>query len=417
MFMLSEFSRFRVADERGGRARLDDLAIALLEDDHPPVTFILYTGDDRRQRALDWKDVAAVSREEKEIKVRDLGAGREVAPDSTEDEVLLTRDVLDALVLDLQNRRATRANDLALEEADGRLRLRAADTSARALLRRLTRGLFSTPPADSLYDWKYVEFLRGDPDAVLSGAGAHLRVARLQPGEIALLSAAIPYMHAAELLKLLPDQLAARTLELMSPERQLQVFEELDEEEAAKMLALMSPDDAADLIGRLDTGAARRHLERMPKERGAAVIELLRYPEDSAGGIMTNEVVFVPSSMTAREAREHLSEQLKETAFSLLVYAVDDEEGRHLQGLLSLRNLIVAEPEARVEEFMDAYVTTLAPLEPARAAARRVINSHLPAMPVVGKDRRLLGVVTFDTAVMLAAPASWSAQAPRRVFT
>lgn len=417
MFMLSELSRFRVADERGGRAHLDDLAIALLEDDHPPVTFILYTGDDRRQRALDWKDVTAVSREEKEIKVRDLGAGRDLAPDSIEDEVLLTRDVLDALVLDLQNRRATRANDLALEEADGRLRLRAADTSARALVRRLARGLFSTPPADSLYDWKYVEFLRGDPDAVPSGAGAHLRVARLQPGEIALLSAAIPYMHAAELLKLLPDRLAARTLELMSPERQLQVFEELDEEEAVKMLALMSPDEAADLIGRLDAGAARRHLERMPKERGAAVIELLRYPEDSAGGIMTNEVVFVPSSMTAREAREHLSERLKETAFSLLVYAVDDEEGRHLQGLLSLRNLIVADPEARVEEFMDAYVTTLAPLEPAQAAARRVINSHLPAMPVVGKDRRLLGVVTFDTAVMLAAPASWSAQAPRRVFT
>lgn len=416
MFMLSEFSRFRVADGRGGRARLDDLAVALLEDDHPPVTFLLYTGEDRRQRALDWKDVS-VSREDREIKVRDLGAGREVAPDSLEQEVLLTRDVLDALVLDLQNRRATRANDLALEEQDGRLRLRAADTSARALLRRLTRGHLFEPPDESLYDWKYVEFLRGDPAAVPSGAGAHLRVARLQPGEIAQLSAAIPYLHAAELLKLLPDKLAARVLELMPPERQLQVFEELDEEEALKVLALMSPDDAADLIGRLDTGAARRHLERMPKERAAAVIELLRYPEDSAGGIMTNEFVCVPSCMTAREARQHLSERLGDTSFSLLVYAVDDEEGRHLQGLLSLRNLIVADPGARVEEFMDAYVTTLAPLDDARAAARRVINSHLPAMPVVGKERRLLGVVTFDTAVMLAAPASWSAQAPRRVFT
>src|SRR5919108_469537 len=95
---------------------------------------------------------------------------------------------------------------------------------------------------------------------VPSGAGAHLRVARLQPGEIAQLAAAVPYLHAAELLKLLPDPLATRTLELMSPERQLQVFEELDEEEATKMLALMSPDDAADLLGRLDAGAARRFL-------------------------------------------------------------------------------------------------------------------------------------------------------------
>jgi magnesium transporter len=415
--MLSELRRFGVADEGGARARLDDLAVALLDGDYPPVTLLLYTGGDNRQRSLKWEAMSAVSREDREIKVKDLGAGRTVTPGSLEGEVLLVRDVLDALVLDLQNRRATRANDLALEEQDGKLYLRAADTSARALLRRLTRGLFSEPPGGALYDWKYVEFLRGDPAAVRSGAGERLRIARLQPGEIAQLAASVPYLHAAELLKLLPDPLAARTLEVMSPERQLQVFEELDEEEALKMLALMSPDDAADLIGRLDTATARRHLERMPKRKSAAVVELLRYPEDTAGGIMTNEVVFVPSAMTAREAREHLRGRLKETDFALLVYAVDDEEGRHLQGLLSLRNLIVAEDDARVEEFMDPYVTTLAPLDAAGEAARRVINSHLPAMPVVGKDKRLLGVVTFDAAVMRAAPTSWRAQASRSVFS
>jgi CBS domain-containing protein len=417
MLMLSELRRFRVRDRRGARARLQDVAVALLEAEYPPATRVIYSCDGGRLRSLKWDAVRGVSLEAKEVEVEGLDAGREVSPDSFKDEVLLVRDVLDALVLDLQNRRATRANDLALEVEGGKLRLRAADTSARALLRRLSRGLFAEPPEEALYDWMYVEFLRGDPGAVRSGAGEHLRVARLQPGEIARLASALPYMHAAELLKLIPDPLAARTLELMTPERQLQVFEELDEDEALKMLALMSPDDAADLVGRLNTPDARRYLERMPKEKSALVIELLRYPEDTAGGVMTNEFVCVPSQMTAQEAREHLRERLSETAFSLLVYAVDDEESRRLQGLLSLRNLIVADAGARVEEFMDAYATTLAPLEPAGAAARRVINSHLPAMPVVGKDGRLLGVVTFDTAVMIAAPTSWSAQAPRRVFT
>src|SRR5919202_1072633 len=417
MLMLSELLGFRVADEGGARARLDDLAVALLEGDYPPVTLLLYTDDDRRQRSLKWES-GVVASDEKEIRVKDLGAGRAVAPGALADEVLLARDVLDALVLDLQNRRATRANDLALEEGGGRLHLRAADTSARALVRRLTRGLlFAGPPGGSLYDWKYVEFLRGDPSAVPSGAGANLRVARLQPGEIAQLASAVPYLHAAELLKLLPDPLATRTLELMSPERQLQVFEELDEAEALGLLALMSPDDAADLVGRLETGAARRHLERLPRRKSAAVVELLRYPEDTAGGVMTNDVAFVASRLTAREARERLRGRLKETDFALLVYAVDDEEARRLRGLLSLRNLIVADPEARVEDFMDPYVTTLSPLEGAGAAARRVINSHMPALPVVGDDKRLLRVVTFEAAVMRAAPASWRAQAPRRVFS
>ena len=213
------------------------------------------------------------------------------------------------------------------------------------------------------------------------------------------------------------DPLAARTLELMSPERQLQVFEELDEGEALGLLALMSPDEAADLVGRLETDQARRHLERLPRRKSAAVVELLRYPEDTAGGVMTNDVAFVASSLTAREARERLRGRLKETDFALLVYAVEDEERRRLRGLLSLRNLIVADDDARVEDFMDPYVTTLSPLEEAGAAARRVINSHMPALPVVGEDKRLLGVVTFEAAVMRAAPASWRAQAPRRVFS
>ena len=79
MLMLSELLRFRVADDVGARARLDDLAVALLEGDHPPVTLLLYTGDDGRRRSLKW-DSAGVARGEKEIRVKDLGAGRAVAP-------------------------------------------------------------------------------------------------------------------------------------------------------------------------------------------------------------------------------------------------------------------------------------------------------------------------------------------------
>src|SRR6185369_16841288 len=105
-----------------------------------------------------------------------------------------------------------------------------ADTSVRAVLRRLSRGRYGQVQTSELVDWKYIEFLRGDPHAVRAGAGYHRRITRLPPGEVAHLTDLLPYLHAAELLTLLPDPVAADTLEVLPPTRQLQIFEELDED-------------------------------------------------------------------------------------------------------------------------------------------------------------------------------------------
>jgi hypothetical protein len=174
---------------------------------------------------LPWNQVKTIDFHARKIDVVDLKASEKTSSESLAKEVLLGDDILDALILDLQNRRATRANDLSLEQEGNQLLLCAADTSFDAVLRRLTSGRYGRVAKDALYDWKYVEFLRGDPDAVRNGEGYHLRVARLPPGEIARLTDMLPYLHAAELITLLPDAKAVDVLEALSPERQLQVFE------------------------------------------------------------------------------------------------------------------------------------------------------------------------------------------------
>ena len=413
MLMLSGLRRFELVDANRRRAKLVDLTVALLEGDYPPVTRLFFLDDNKKRSSLSWDAVRSIDWGARQIEVADLGAGKVVTSGSLKKDVFLHQDILDALIIDLQNRRATRANDLQLEERDGRLVLRAADTSARAILRRLSRGMFATVSDDSLYDWKYVEFLRGDPKAVKNGAGYHLRITHLPPGEIARLTEPLPYLHAAELLTLLPDPTAADTLEAMAPERQLQVFEELEEEQALQLLEMMAPDTAADLVGRLETDTMLHYLERLSRKQSDRITELLRYPEDTVGGIMTNDVVFARANLTVAEAREALRERLKEPDFVILIYIVDDEKTRRLRGLISLRNLLTAEDGQKLEEVMDPYVTTLHPLDSANEAAYKVINSHLAGMPVVGKEGRLLGVVTVDAAVAQVAPSSWSAQAPR----
>lgn len=413
MVMLSELLHFRVADALGENTKLVDLVIRQLDTDYPLITHLLYRQNHHVEQALPWSTVQAIDLANREIRVENYRQAQAV--DTLGQAVRLQRDVLDALILDLQNRRATRANDLWLEEeADPlHLRLSAADTGARAILRRLSQGRYRGLDRRTLYDWKYVEFLRGDAQAVKVGAGYHRRIIHLPPGEIAHLAAAVPYLHAAELLELLPEQLAADTVEVMAPERQLQVFEELEERRALQILELMAPDLAADIVGRLDIKVAQHYLNLLPRKSGERIVELLRYPEDTVGGIMTNDVVTVSPNLKVSEARRTLRKRLKEPDFVHFLYVVDEKAPHKLRGVLSLRQILTAEDNRLIKEIMNPYLIVLAPLDSPREAADRLLNSQLAALPVVGTEGQLLGTVTIDAAVVQAAPRSWRAHAPK----
>jgi Mg/Co/Ni transporter MgtE len=327
--------------------------------------------------------------------------------------VLLTRDVMDALVLDIERVQTMRANDLWLAEDDTGLHLRAADVSPWAVLRRLARGVLGRGAERRLVDWKCLEFLRGDPEAARSGGDYHRRITRLPPVSIAQLASAVPYRHAAELLTLLPDPVAADTLEALPPERQLQVFETLDASQALRLLGLMAPDTATDLVGRLAPDQARWFLERLPTDSAERVLNLLRYPDDTAGGIMTNDVPVVAVQVTISQARGALREQLRSPDFVYHVYAVDSVETRRLEGVFSLRDLLVHEDTCCVGQIMQRDIPAIDPLEPATEAARRVCELHVVALPVVSRDGRLLGAVTVDTALAHVAPSTWRDQTIR----
>jgi magnesium transporter len=413
--MFSQFIHYQIIDDRGGKGRVTDLAVDLAAGDYPMITRLIYRGPDRVPRTLAWP-ADAVDWRRRQIHVANLSVGDPGPPEALANQVLLGRDVLDALILDLQQRRATRANDLELQESDGKLWLCAADTSAWGVLRRLSGGRLRHQAPGALYDWKYVEFLRGEPQAALHGRDYHRRIARLPPGEIARLADALPYLHAAELITLLPDPVAADTLEAFLPDRQVQVFEELDGQQARRLLLLMRPDIVADLLGRLDPDDARRWLESMATAQRERVLKLLRYPDDTAGGIMTNDLIALPADLTVEESLPALRERLSQPDFINFIYdlyIVDAEDTQRLLGALPLRDLIAADPGRTLAEIMNPYQMVLYPLEPALDAARNVIDSELRALPVVARDGELLGAVTIDAALALAAPESWRSQAPR----
>ena len=403
MVMLTQILRYDITDRSGRTARVADLCIDLLEDDYPPVTHVMFQHNGTL-RQVGWPKVVDFDWTNGRISIDDIVSSEEL--DEQDKHVLLVRDIMDALVLDLLGRRTTRVADLRLLEEDGVLRLVGADAGLGAMIRRITGGRFGRAAKESLFDWKYVEFLRGDPSAVDSGAGYRLRINRLPAGEIARLADYVPYLHAAELLSLLPDEKAADVLQSMPIERQLQVIDELPEDEAVRLLEHMSSDLATDLIGRLHLDTMRAYLARLPEERRSKIVELLRYPENSVGGVMTSDLVVIPADLTNGEAQERVHEQIKRIAFISLVFIVDSEPDGKLRGTISLRELLAASPEESLEREMDPYVATLTPFESAREAAHRIVSGQLEAMPVVGPRGQLVGAMTISSAISQLVSAS-----------
>src|SRR5258708_13886396 len=108
-----------------------------------------------------------------------------------------------------------------------------------------------------------------------------------------------------------------------------------------------------------------------------------------------------------------LRERVKERDFTYFLYVVDDDTQQRLQGVLSLRRFVTADDGRVIGDLMNTQLLKLAPLEALHNAAYRVLDSGLPALPVVDGEGRLLGALTVDAAVGLIAPRSWRTQAPR----
>ena len=173
----------------------------------------------------------------------------------------------------------------------------------------------------------------------------------------------------------------------------------------------MSPDDAADLVADLSDEAREEILALMEREEAAEVQELLGYPEDSAGGIMTTEFVAVPATLTAAQTIDRLREIEPDAETIYYVYVTDDE-GR-LVGVLSLRDLIVARPDAPIADVMIPEPVAVAVMARQDEVAQVVARYNLLAVPVVDVEGRLAGIVTVDDAMDSILPTAWKKRLPR----
>ncbi|MCL5960130.1 MAG: CBS domain-containing protein [Chloroflexi bacterium] len=380
-----------------------------------PVITALAVADRGRSVLVPWSQVASLDNESPLLRVsEDQLQTYQPGPH----EISLGSRVLDRQIIDINGRRVVRVNDLSLARVNGNYRLVGADVSTRALLRRL--GL--EVPVEKLlsafhYELpsKYISWDTVDP--VESGpTGIRLRVqhealSRMHPADIADIVEQLGQSARSDIFESLDDETAADALMEVDPDRQISVIDQMDSERAADIIELMPPDEAADLLAEMAPDRAEELLKLMEKEEARDVRELLAYPEDSAGGIMTTEYVGLSPSLTADQAIQRLRELSPEAEIIYYVYVVNEEE--HLLGVISLRDLIVAPPDKPLSEFMIREVITVDPYLDQEEVAQVFAKYNLLAVPVVDEERRILGIITVDDAIDMVIPTPWKKRLPK----
>ncbi|MCL5256357.1 MAG: CBS domain-containing protein [Chloroflexi bacterium] len=393
--------------------KLSDV-FALAGEDFPSVTGISMSADSG-PITIPWRELASLDEGGPKLKVNK----NDIVPyQPAENELSLTKRVLDRQIIDINGKRVVRVNDLRLVKVDGSYRLVGADISTRGLLRRLgleraadrLASLVRHEFPEKYIAWDMVDPVESQPAGIKLKV-QHRNLAKLHPADIADIVEGLDRQSGEALLHTLDDETMADTIQEFDVERQMSVLEGMNAERAADIVEMMDPDEAADLLSEMPKEKADDILRLMDREGAEDVRELLEYPEDTAGGLMTTEYVAIPVTLTAEQTIQRLRELSPDAEMIYYVYVVDSME--HLMGVISLRDLIVSPPEQAVEDFMIRDAVTVRPDTDKEEVAQILAKYNLLAVPVVDEDHRLQGFVTVDDAIEAVMPASWKRRMPR----
>ncbi|MBI4844801.1 MAG: magnesium transporter [Nitrospirae bacterium] len=320
-----------------------------------------------------------------------------------EENLFLVRDILDKQIVDANGAKVVRVNDVKLEGWNTEAVLIAVDVGMRGIMRRLgvERGgedlmrLFKSHLPYNLISWNYIQPLEPKLTAISLTVPRQM-VSELHPADIAEIISQVPHKEGATFFKDLDVETAAEALSELEPDTQAAIITGMDTDKAADIIEEMPPDEAADVISDLPAEKAKAILEHIEREEAEDIQELLGHEEDTAGGIMTNEFIAYGPDMTVREAIERFKQDAGEVETVYYIYITYEEK---LRGVVSLKELLLSSPDARLSEIMEIKLKIVAPKTDEFEVAGIISKYNLVALPVVDSEGFMLGIVTVDDVI------------------
>jgi magnesium transporter len=318
-----------------------------------------------------------------------------------EEDLLLVRDILDKQIVDVNGVKVVRVNDVKLEGYNTDAVLIAVDVGMRGIMRRLgvERGgedlmrLFKKHLSHNLISWNYMQPLEPKLTTIFLTVPRQM-LAELHPADIADIISQVSHKEGATFFEDLDVDVAAEALSELKPETQVEFITEMDTDKAADIIEEMPPDEAADIISDLPVDKAKEILESIEKEEAEDIQELLSHEEDTAGGLMTNVFIAYPPESTVRKAIENFKKDAEVIETVYYIYVMDTNE--KLIGVVSLRDLILADLDAKLSDIMATKLKTVTPETDEMEVAGIISKYNLLAIPVIDTEGFILGIVTID---------------------
>ena len=219
----------------------------------------------------------------------------------------------------------------------------------------------------------------------------------MEPADIALLLEESGGELMPLLYRLLPKELAAEVFVELESDSQEMLINGFSNTELKEVLDELYLDDAVDIVEEMPASVVIRILDKATPEMRKSINEILKYPEDSTGSIMNMEFLSLKKDMTVEDAFKRIRRIGGELETINILYVTDPT--RRLLGVLSVRDLLLAEEDDLIKDIMDPNVVWVSTMDDKEDAAQALSKYGLSAIPVVDGDNRLVGIVTFDDAM------------------
>lgn len=216
----------------------------------------------------------------------------------------------------------------------------------------------------------------------------------LNPADIAQLLAELSQEQMLRIFRMLPKDIGAEVFALMERDEQQYIVESITDLEINSIMDELFMDDTVDFIDEMPANVVKRVLANTDEATRRTINQFLRYPEDSAGSLMTIEFVDLKKEMTVQQALEHIRKTGIDKETINICYVMDSQ--RHLEGTVSIRRLILSSAETVVESIMDTHVISVSTQDDQEHTVAMFRKYDLITMPVVDAENRLVGIITID---------------------
>ncbi len=319
------------------------------------------------------------------------------------------KDLLDQQIIDTNGRKVVRVNDVDLSDqrtnGNTELRILQVDVGLPAAVRRLLQGIVppmairriqaKLPPRN--IRWEFVNLIEPDPLRRIKLKMSGERLAQLHPADLADIMEELSPDERQSIIDSLDEETAAETLAELDKRLQTQVVEKLDPEKAADIIEEMNPDEAADLIQNLEPETSKEVLGEMDHREAQEVTELLRFDENTAGGMMNTELVAVGEDATRGEVVDYI--RFHEVSLDQLDNIVLINRDAQLAGTVPVARLILSSADQRMNELASEPLLSVATDATDKEVFEIFDKYNLRSLTVVDEGKHPIGAITVDDVV------------------